>query len=242
MKFHWSIFFLLVASLAHAQQYRPQQQGYKFEVTEWLERDAQGKAVSRADEYAGTLLLKGQAAQTRPAMQMELRGTTGEIVRLGDSTHFSLLHDRQVRLKKGTALLYIPPNDSAFRVHGPTNVLTLHRSGTVMLQATTNGGLKVIALHGNLHMELPTGSAELKPGQLYFIIPQSSILGKKLHVNLALLLKTSSLWTDFRPSLPTKRKIESAAFRQSFFTTRKTPLYVGDAKSSGDFDLLLVKP
>jgi hypothetical protein len=232
----------LFASQVSAQQVPIDRQGYNFEVSEWLERDDRGKPNSKANQYAGTLLLKGQAAQTLPNIQMELRGTNGEIIRLGDNTHFSLLNDRQVRLKKGNALLYIPPGGNAFRVHGPSNVLTLHRSGTVLLQATTNGGLKVIALHGNLHMELPTGSEEMEPGKLYFVLPQSSMLGKQLHINLPLLLKTSSLWTDFPPSIPTKRKIEATAFRQSFFTTRKTPLFVGDAKSSGDFDLLLVKP
>ena len=242
MKSLWFTIPLLLAGLVQAQQYRPQQQGYKFEVSEWLERDTQGKPYSKANEYAGTLLLKGQAAQTRPGMQLELRSQTGEIVRLGDSTHFSLLHHRQVRLKKGTALLYIPPNDTAFRVHGPTNVLTFRRSGTVMLQATSNGGLKIICLHGQLHMELPGSRTDLEPGKLYFLLPQSSMLGKQLHINLPLLLRTSSLWTDFPPSIPSKRRIEAAAFRQSFFTTRKSPLYVGDAKSSGDFDLLFIKP
>jgi len=218
------------------------QNGYRFEITEWLEKSPAGNQVSKIEEYWGVLLLKGQAAMTRPGMQLEFRSSLGEILRLGDNTHFSLLHDRQVRLHKGEFLLYLPPSRGPFRIHGPNTMLELSQSGTLVVQATTNGGLKLVCLDGDLRLHVQGENADLEPGKLYFIPPGKSRLGKNLHINLSLFVKTTGLLQNFKPSLPSQKKIRRNAFRQSFNIKKQTPLYVGDAKTAEDFDLLLVQP
>jgi hypothetical protein len=215
---------------------------YKFEVTEWLEKDATGKSISRIEDYWGVLLLKGQAAATRPGMQLEFRSSIGEIVRLGDNTHFSLLHDRQVRLQKGECLLYLPPTRGPFRVHGPNTMMELSQSGVLVIQATSNGGLKLVCLEGNLRLHVQGENIDLEPGKLYFLPPGRSRLGKNLHINLSLFNATTGLIQNFKPSLPVQKQIQRNAFRQSFQIKKQSPLFVGDAKTAEDFDLLLVQP
>jgi hypothetical protein len=236
-------FSLLLFTLFLIQSGKAQDtNGYRFEITEWLEKDATGNLISKVDEYWGVLLLKGQAAVTRANMQLEFRSSIGEILRLGDNTHFSLLHDRQVRLSKGEFLLYLPPSRGPFRIHGPKTMLELSQSGVVIAQATTNGGLKLVCLEGNLRLHVQGENADLEAGKLYFIPPGKSRLGKSLHINLSLFIKTTGLLQNFKPSLPVQKNIQRNAFRQSFNIKNQTPLYVGDAKTAEDFDLLLVQP
>ncbi len=216
--------------------------GYKFEVMQWLEQDAKGNIVSKTNEYAGIQLLKGQAAVTRPGLQLELRSSIGEIVRLGADTHFSLLHDRQIKLLKGEMLFYLPQSQAPFRIHGPQTTVEITQKGVLVAQVTTNGGLKLLSLQGSIRLHLEGENHDLEPGKLYFIPPGPSRLGKHLHFNLKLFLETTGLVQNFQPSLPVQKKMENTAFRQSFFIHKQTRLFVGDAKSEEDFDLLLLKP
>ena len=242
MKTPVSIFTLSLLSLIATTFGFGNSSGYKFEVMQWLEQDAAGNIVSKTNEYAGVQLLKGQAAMTRPRLQLELRSTIGEIIRLGADTHFSFLHHRQVKLLKGEMLFYLPPSQAPFRIHGQHTTIELTQSGVLVVQATSNGGLKLLSLQGTIRLHLQGENHDLQPGKLYFIPPGPSRLGKNLHFNLRLFLETSGLVQNFQPSLPVQKKMENTAFRQSFFIQKRTRLFVGDAKSEEDFDLLLLKP
>lgn len=213
-----------------------------YELTELLERNEQGKPISRIINYSGKQLSIGQAASTVQGMQMELTGPYGEVLRLGDQTHIRILHSRQIHIHQGSLILYLPDSTLPFLIQTPTSRLAIRESGTVQLQVMANGGLKLVSLQGNLQLQLPNEVEDLQPGKLYFLPPGSPILGRQIDIHLKLVTKTSSLLKDFPSPLPSQKQIRDAAFKQSFFIKQKTPMFVGDAKSEEEFDLLLVQP
>jgi len=236
------LLLLLLAGTFLSCTLSAQPQRVSYELTELLERDEKGKPFSRIMDYTGKWLSIGQAASTVQGMQMELTGPSGEILRLGDQTHIRILHSRQIQIHQGNLILYLPPSTLPFLIQTPTSKLALRESGTIQLQITSNGGLKLVSLQGNLQLQLPKEVEDLHPGKLYFLPPGSPILGRQIDIHLKLLTKTSSLLKDFPSRLPSHKQIRDAAFKQSFFIKQKTPMFVGDAKSEEEFDLLLIQP
>lgn len=111
---------------------------YRFKLVEWLDEVEEGHIISKLAEYRNVPLLRGQTASLGPGSRMELSGSHGEVVRLGQNTVFTLLHDRQVQLSRGALLLYLPPSDMPFRVRGLSTDFYLSQGGTVVLEVVSN--------------------------------------------------------------------------------------------------------
>jgi hypothetical protein len=231
------LFSSLVCSFLSAQQKR-----LSYELTELLELNEKGKPFSRMADYPGKWLNIGQAASTVHGMQMELTGPSGEVLRLGDQSNIRILHSRQIHIHQGNLILYLPPSTLPYLIQTPTSRLALRESGTIQLQIMSNGGLKLVSLEGNLQLQLPNAIEDLQPGKLYLLPPGSPILGRQIDIHLKLVTQTSSLLNEFPSPLPSRKQIRDAAFRQSFYIKQKTPMFVGDAKSEEEFDLLLIQP
>ena len=215
---------------------------YQFKLVEWIEADAGGQTLHKGETHRGVPLLRGQSANLGPGSRMELVGTLGEMVRLGDETSFSLLHDRQVRLSRGEMLLCLPPSKSIpLRIQGPSTSFHLDNSGTVMVQVTANGGMKLVCLSGHPRLLVGSHSAVLQPGRVYFLPPGQPRLGRNILIDLSLFIRTSALIQEFPGKLPTHRQMQKTAFMQAISIEKRTRLFVGDATSSDSLDLLLIE-
>jgi len=215
---------------------------YQFKLVEWIEAGAGGQTLHKGETHRGVPLLRGQSANLGPGSRMELVGTLGEMVRLGDETSFTLLHDRQVRLSRGEMLLCLPPSESMpFRIQGPSTSFHLDNSGTVMVQVTANGGMKLVCLSGHPRLLVGSHSAVLQPGRVYFLPPGQPRLGRNILIDLSLFIRTSALIQEFPSKLPTHRQMQKTAFMQAISIEKRTRLFVGDATSSDSLDLLLIE-
>lgn len=214
---------------------------YRFKLVEWLDEVEEGHSISKLAEYRNVPLLRGQTASMGPGSRMELSGSHGEVVRLGQNTVFTLLHDRQVQLSRGALLLYLPPSDMPFRVRGLSTDFYLSQGGTVVLEVVSNRGMKVVSLSGNLKLQTGEQHVFLQPGRLYFLPPGHPRIGRNLLIDLSLFLRTSALTQVFPGHLPAGREIQKTAFLQSLSISKRSNLLVGDATSEDQFDLLLIE-
>ena len=234
--------FLLTALVAFLCFSPLHSEDYQFKLVAWIEAGAGGQTFHKGETHRGVPLLRGQSANLGSGSRMELIGTLGETVRLGDETSFSLLHDRQVRLSRGEMLLCPPPSESMpFRIQGPSTSFHLDNSGTVMVQVTANGGMKLVCLSGHPRLLVGSHSAVLQPGRVYFLPPGQPRLGRNILIDLSLFIRTSALIQEFPSKLPTHRQMQKTAFMQAISIEKRTRLFVGDATSSDSLDLLLIE-
>jgi hypothetical protein len=234
--------FLLTALVAFLCFSPLHSEDYQFKLVAWIEAGAGGQTFHKGETHRGVPLLRGQSANLGSGSRMELIGTLGETVRLGDETSFSLLHDRQVRLSRGEMLLCLPPSESMpLRIQGPSTSFHLDNSGTVMVQVTANGGMKLVCLSGHPRLLVGSHSAVLQPGRVYFLPPGQPRLGRNILIDLSLFIRTSALIQEFPSKLPTHRQMQKTAFMQAISIEKRTRLFVGDATSSDSLDLLLIE-
>ncbi len=231
-----SVFILLVLVVAPISA-----EDYHFKLVEWLETRADGHTLSKGKDHLGVSLLRGQTANLLAGSRMELLSNHGEVVRLGDETIFTLLHDQQVRLSAGEMLLSLPRLEKPFRVQGPATSFWIRDRGTVVAQVTTNRGIKLVCLSGRPTLLAGAQEAVLEPGHVYFLPPGPPRLGRNLLIDLTLFLRTSALIQAFPEKLPAEREIRNTAFRQAVSIQKRTRLFVGDATTAEDFDLLMVE-
>ena len=111
-----------------------------------------------------------------------------------------------------------------------------------MTAVTEIGGLKCIGLLGNLHLSLSDSkSTELRPGELVFIFTEGRGFSRKVNLELATVMQTSSLIRDFEEPLPFLEDIAQIARKQNRRIRSRFRALVGDAKSDKDFELMILR-
>ena len=215
-------------------------EGYHLTLTQWWEHSPDSKPVNKCEAHKGLPLLRGQTAVLPSGSIMELEGLKGEVFRLGSNTQLTLLHDRQFRLSLGSAIVYIPPISEPLRIQGPTTDFWLHGEGTLALQVTSNLGMKIICLSHEPQLEIAGHSSGLVPSNVYFLPPNVPRIGRSITIDLSLFLRTSKLIQDLKGVLPSDTLMRKTAFRQAINIRSRTNLFVGDATSPKDFDLIVV--
>lgn len=106
----------------------------------------------------------------------------------------------------------------------------------IMLAVTTNGGLKIISLLGEVELK-QKGSlfTSLRPGQLVFSLPDG--FSRKMNVELSTLMVTSKLMTAFDEPPVFFKKLKQQAMIQALRTKKRFRTIVGDAKTNSDFQI-----
>ena len=80
----------------------------------------------------------------------------------------------------------------------------------------------------------------LNPPVFISLPPNVPQLGQSLTIDLSLFTRTSQLITGFQGQLPSKRIMRKTAFQQAINIHSRSNVFVGDATSPKDFDLLVV--
>src|SRR5216117_1040435 len=136
----------------------------------------------------------------------ELTAPDNTITRVGANTGFSLeTKDRVLNLQQGSLLFHSPKGVGGGMIKsGGASAAVL---GTTLLVASTaDGGFKVILLEGRGRVGLPNGrSAELRAGQIVYVLPGGNSFSGVLDIDLAKLVAGSLLLTGFSHELPSAR-------------------------------------
>ena len=174
---------------------------------------------------------------------MEVKATTGEILRAGSGTNITISPGRKLELYKGAILLSIPPSVAGITVTSPLSEVWIDGEGALMLGVTEVGGLKAIGLHGELSLLLPKQNRRnsLPPGKLLFVYTEGQGFSRKVDVELATVMQTASLIRDFKDPLPFLEDMAKHAKKQNRKIRSRFRALVGDAKSDKDFELMIIR-
>ncbi len=235
----------LTDSIAEEETISPSNDGkWRFQVTQTIEnaftqglREKTGRLLeTNATVETGSLVATNEKAK------LELVAEGGEILRLGSKTVAVLPSKRELRLKAGSALLYLPTGSPPVAFSTPVCEAEFSGSGALLLEVTGNGGFKAIGLSGETRIVL-TGETEriVRPGNLTFVLETPSKFGPVLDVDLLTLLSTSNLVSGFDEPLACNPDLIRSMLAQRSRIRQRTRAFVGDAKDNQSFQLLNVR-
>ena len=149
-----------------------------------------------------------------------------------------------IALRSG-ALLADWRTPGVLRLEGFDAKLRVSGKCVLFVQATTNGGLKIIGLAGRAIIEtIHSGgrTIELFPGELVFAKPLEKGFSDKLDVNLKTLVATSALIHEFPDLGRLRRELAKAVLEQDVLISKRYRALVGDARTPDTFDIRELPP
>src|SRR5437868_8185046 len=149
------------------------------------------------------------ALQTGARSRSELLFQDNTLTRIGAETFFSFkTGTRDLTLEKGSMLLQVPKGLGGATIH--TAAVTAAITGTtIMMEYSPGQYLKVLVLEGSLRLSRNGSFGEsmvLHPGKMVIMRPDAKKIPEPIDVNLAEIVKTSSLinfpGSNVLPSMP----------------------------------------
>ena len=159
-----------------------------------------------------------------------------------EAASFALLENNVIDLHSGSFSLASLENNTRCTIRSPLSEFVLESDDpfAIMLAVTTNGGLKVISLLGEIELkQKQKPSTSLRPGQLIFSLPDS--FSRKMIVELSTLMVTSKLMTGFDEPPVFLKKLKQQALIQALRTKKRFKTVVGDAKTNSDFQIQVLE-
>lgn len=154
--------------------------------------------------------------RTGPASRAELVAEDQTVTRIGANTIFSFdPANRTIDLKQGSLLFHSPHGKGGGTIH--TGSATASVLGTTLIVVTTpNGGLKVIALEGQVEVKFPNAlKQKLNPGQMTFVLPGANQLAPVVNFRLDELTRSSQLIKGFNQPLQSLSLIQNQITKQN---------------------------
>jgi hypothetical protein len=158
----------------------------------------------------------GSAVHTGADSRAELTFADLTITRVGANSIFSFDQDgRDVNVESGAILLRVPKDSGGARIR--SGALTVGIMGTtVMFESHSRSYSKLIVLEGSSQAWLtkhPGKKITVHAGQMLVVKPGATYLPEPVDIDEALVLRTATLITEFRP-LPTLDLMRSVAENQ----------------------------
>jgi len=153
--------------------------------------------------------------RTGPASRAELIAADDTVTRVGANTIFSFdPANRSIDLKQGSLLFHSPHGKGGGTIH--TGSATASVLGTTLIIVTTeNGGMKVIALEGEVEVKFHNGlKQKLDPGQMTFVLPGANQLAPVIVFRLDELTQNSLLVKGFNQTLASLPLIQNQINQQ----------------------------
>lgn len=171
--------------------------------------------------------------------RIELRSDNA-LVRLSANTACVLEGESQFHLELGAALIYL--DDSTLSCSLPRASLKLEGHGTVILEHTTNGAGKLIALEGDIKATLPKNTTRmLRAGNAVFLLPDKNAFGPDVDIDLSILASTSMLVIGFTNELPSFNALRQEIFYQQHRLKGRANAVLGDAPDSEQFNVMVLE-
>ena len=115
---------------------------------------------------------------------------------------------------------------------------TFNGKGTIIVEATSNGGFKFIPLEAEGTISTAKGGVKnITEGQMLLILGQPSEFGDAYDIDLMLLVKSSRLLNDFPSPLSTFDQIGLAIYVQQLKLKGKYDALIGDATSNENLQM-----
>ena len=116
--------------------------------------------------------------------------------------------------------------------------LTFNGRGTIIIEATKNGGFKFIPLEGKGTVSTTNGgSKNIIGGRLLLVLGKPSYFGDAFDIDIMLLLKSSRLINNYPTPLPTFKKIGLAIYVQELKLNGKYDALIGDATTDENLQM-----
>lgn len=163
------------------------------------------------------------------------------IVRTVDAASFIINNNGNYELHTGSYCIYSEKKNNAITINSPLSTVGLSSKSpyACMVGVTTNGGLKIINLLGEIHLEKTDFSEETLPGQLVFSLPKG--FSRKMNVELSTLMVTSNLLTKFDSPPVFYKKLRQQAMLQALKTRKRFKTVIGDVKDRENFQIKILE-
>jgi hypothetical protein len=142
----------------------------------------------------------------------------------------------------GAYLLRANEDDGEIRIEAPFAEVDMSGDDpfAVMIGITTNGGLKMIGLLGEVELRRSGEDLQkLRPGQLVFVLPKG--YSRKMYIELSTLITTADLLTAFKEPPPYYKRLKTEALVQALRTKRRFRTVVGDVKGIDSFEMKVLR-
>lgn len=163
-------------------------------------------------------------------------------IRAVEAASFQLDNENTFDFHSGSFSLSSLEKKSKCLIKSPLSEFELQTDDpfAIMLAVTTNGGLKIISLLGEVELKQKgSPSTSLRPGQLIFSLPDG--FSRKMSVELSTLMVTSKLMTGFDEPPVFFKKLKQQALIQALRTKKRFRTVVGDAKTNSDFQIKILE-
>ena len=200
----------------------------------WHPRD-----INRKGELFGL----GRRITVLPSAGVEVSMKNGfkYSLRAVEAASFAILDDNIIDFHSGSFSLSSLEKNTRSIIKSPLSEFVLDSKNpfAIMLAVTTNGGLKVISLLGEIELkQKQKPSTSLRTGQLIFSLPDG--FSRKMNVELSTLMVTSKLMTAFDEPPSFFKKLKQQALIQALRTKKRFRTVVGDAKTNSDFQIQIL--
>ena len=161
----------------------------------------------------------------------------GKYWRLGSNSMARWHSESHLWLHSGSAL-YCSTQEDIIHFSTRESNATFNGHGTIIIEATKNGGFKFIPLEGKGTITTENGQAqEIIGGRMLLVLGSPSYLGDAYDIDIMLLIKSSRLINAYRSSLPTFKKIGLAIYVQEMKLKGKYNALIGDATSDKNLQM-----
>jgi hypothetical protein len=196
-----------------------------------------GTNVADSPIAVSQFLPKSVKLSVRPKSGIETLAS-GFLFRFGSSTLF-LFEDDSIEMFSGSLFVRSRNFNNSLKIIGPELTLQVSGAGTCLLDVEPNGGFKIVGLLGNLRISQTDQISEsVLPGELIFTDLKNNRFSDKVVVDLANLLKTSFLISGFSNSTSFEKSLLNVSDSQKSLIGKSFEAKVGNAASSGQFEVV----
>jgi hypothetical protein len=203
-----------------------------------------GKFEPRSLATSGETLGFGRrvTVSSKSGVELDLPGKANFNLRAVDAGSFTLPTPGVLDAHSGAYLLRANEDDGEIRIEAPFAEVEVSGDDpfAVMIGITTNGGLKMIGLLGEVELRRSGEDLQkLRPGQLVFVLPKG--YSRKMYVELSTLIATADLLTAFEEPPPYYKRLKTEALVQALRTKRRFRTVVGDVKGTNSFEMKVLR-
>lgn len=136
------------------------------------------------------------------------------------------------------SLLFCTEHSQIIKFSTRESNATFTGRGSIIIEATRNGGFKFIPLEGKGTITTEKGgSKEIIGGRMLLILGKPTYFGDAYDIDIMLLLKSSRLINSYPTPLPTFKKMGLAIYIQELKLKGKYDTLIGDATTNENLQL-----
>jgi len=186
----------------------------------------------------GDIIKSGKWICTGPDSRFELSADENIFYRAGSMSVVSFEHSNSFRLHSGSFIFCTKEKNSIFHIRSHDANATFVGSGTILIEATSNGGFKFLPIEGRGTLVTDKGGVHnLQSGRMILVLEQPSTFGDSYDIDLMLLIKSCHLLNSFPEALPTFGRISLAIYSQELRMKGRYEALIGDAPTNENLQI-----